>query len=145
MENGFHVGIFNNEGINNTPILNHQIAHFKSTSSLTQALIFTHNKFPSLSLYIAGVSMGASRATKCLSKIPNASSFVKGFISVSNPFNLEETANTLSHDSKNYLYNYFFMRSYLNYFKKHCGHLEQESTKKAIDLSTISYGIASWF
>lgn len=135
MKAGFHVGIYNNEGINETPILNQQIASFSSTSSLTQAIHFSHSKFPDKNMFIVGVSMGASRATRCLAKMKDSETYIKGFISVSNPFDLGATAHTLSQRRKNYLYNYFFMRSYLKYFKQHCHLLESKTKEKGIDLS----------
>jgi len=75
-------------GINNTPLLTPKTFHAGDTTDIAFAMNYLKNKYPDYACYTIGTSMGANIFVRLFANDHSFDHYVKGFISVSNPFNL---------------------------------------------------------
>lgn len=131
---GFHVGVYNNEGITDTPLLNDQILDFSTTDSVARALRYVKGKFPNKNLFCVAISFGASRTMKTLSEMEDYKEIVQGFVSLSNPFNLEKSGHAVSYKKKNSFYSWVYTENMKIYFRNLLSIVEDRIKEAEIDI-----------
>jgi predicted alpha/beta-fold hydrolase len=87
---GFKIVAINYRGVSGSPLLTPSIYHAGYTEDLRTALSYLQSHYPNHRCYAIGTSMGANIFTKLLANHQEFNSYIKGFISISNPFNCHE-------------------------------------------------------
>jgi predicted alpha/beta-fold hydrolase len=85
---GYKIVVIHNRGINDTPLITPYPFHAGFYYDYLYALNLIRNRFPDKLCYALGVSMGANLFTQLLTKETCMNDYIKGFVSVSNPMNL---------------------------------------------------------
>jgi predicted alpha/beta-fold hydrolase len=87
---GYKIVVIQYRGINDTPLLTPLMFHCGFTYDLQFSLRYIRDKYD-LPMYCMGISMGANIFTKFLATYYEEwKGIIKGFISLSNPYNLDE-------------------------------------------------------
>ena len=133
---GHIVGVYNNEGIDGTPLLNDRLIDFTCLESTARALRYVKERFPKKNLYCVCFSFGCTRLMKVLSEMKDANEVVQGFIAVSNPFNLNKSGHAVSTLKKNALYSWSYTGNMKNYLRSHLPSVTKRSKEANIDLGT---------
>ena len=102
-------------GINNSPLLTPRSFHAGDTTDIAFAMKYLKNKFPDFACYTIGTSMGGNIFVKLFAHDHSFDQYVKGFISVSNPFNF----SALEKRNRGTIIDYFLSRRQKNYVKTH--------------------------
>ena len=102
-------------GVNDSPLLTPKTYHMGETDDIKLALNYLRSLYPNLPCYTIGTSMGANILVKLFSHDHSFDDYVKGFISISNPFNI------LAIERRNHgtALDYFIKLNQQKYIKRH--------------------------
>jgi predicted alpha/beta-fold hydrolase len=112
---GYKIVIIHNRGINDTPLLTPFSFHAAFTDDLKMALSIVKQRYGGYPCYGLAVSMGANIFTKLLAHDHSFDSYIKGFVSVSNPLNLHESEKL----TRNTYLGFFLYRALKKYLEQH--------------------------
>lgn len=87
---GYKIVVIHNRGISDTPLFTPFPFHASFTSDLKFALKIIKQRFPNIFCAALGVSMGANIFVKFLANDYSLNNYIRCFVSISNPLNLEE-------------------------------------------------------
>ena len=110
-------------GINKTPLLTPRSYHVGDTSDITVAMNYLKNNYPDYACYTIGTSMGANIFVKLFAEDHSFDDYVKGFISISNPFDL----TAIEKRNRGTLIDYFLRTRQKKYVKTHYEMLKTRS------------------
>lgn len=120
--------VVNYRGVSDSPLLTPYAYHFGDYTDLKTALEYIRERYPHLRTYALGTSMGANIFSNLLANCSEFNSYIKGFISVSNPFNAYEIEKRNRHG----LLNYFLLKNKKEYLLKH-----KEAFEQIFDISKL--------
>jgi predicted alpha/beta-fold hydrolase len=121
-DSSFKIVAVNYRGISESPLLAPFIYHAGYTEDLHTAMKHLKNNYPSMRCYAIGTSMGANIFTKFLGTNHDFDDYIKGFISVSNPFNCVEVEKK----NRGGVLDMFIIRRQVRYVEKHKEMLKQK-------------------
>ena len=118
-------GLMNNEsnkvvvvqfrGINGSPLKTPLSYHAGETSDIKFALNYFRKTYPNLACYTVGTSMGANIFVKLFAHDHSFDDYVKGLVSISNPFNII----ALEERNRGTVIDYFLKKRQQRYIKQH--------------------------
>lgn len=91
-----------NKGINDTPLAHPKPYNAYSYEDIKQIIDYLIEINKNIDLYLIGISMGSLLISQMLIKYPNISN-IKGFSSISNPYNLKNSYNNMNYIEQRYL------------------------------------------
>lgn len=92
----YKIVVFQNRGINDTPLFTPYPFHCSYYQDMGIALNLIKERYPGLICNVVGVSAGANLFTFLLANDLEINKYVKSFVSISNPLNLKESADAVS-------------------------------------------------
>jgi predicted alpha/beta-fold hydrolase len=107
--------VINYRGIADSPLLTPLIYHVGFTEDLFSAMQHIRKSYPKAKCYALGVSMGANLFAKMLSQHRDFDTYIKGFMSISNPLNCHEVEKR----NRGFIIDYLMLKRQINYVKKH--------------------------
>lgn len=119
---GYKIVAINYRGIAESPLLTPFIYHAGYTEDLHTAMKHLKNNYPNLRCYAIGTSMGANIFTKFLGVNHEFDDYIKGFISISNPFNCYEVEKR----NRGGVLDMFIIRRQVRYIERHKEMLKQK-------------------
>jgi predicted alpha/beta-fold hydrolase len=102
-------------GINDSPLLTPKSFHAGDTTDIHFALNYLRKEYGHLACYTIGTSMGANIMVKLFSHDHSFDDYIKGFVSISNPFDIL----TLEQRNRGNIVDYFLRRRQQSYIKRH--------------------------
>jgi predicted alpha/beta-fold hydrolase len=102
-------------GINDSPLLTPKSFHAGDTTDIHFALNYLRKEYSQLACYTIGTSMGANILVKLFSQDHSFDDYIKGFVSISNPFDIL----TLEERNRGNVVDYFLRRRQQSYIKRH--------------------------
>lgn len=99
-----------NKGINDTPLSDPKMYNAGSFEDIAETIFYIIDNNPKCEIYLIGISLGSLILTNLLSYVKDSCNNVKGFVSISNPYNLEETNRKISSLAMRYLVSNFMIR-----------------------------------
>lgn len=127
------VVIIHARGINDTPLGTPIMFHAGFTEDLEYSIDYIRKYRKSITnAYLIGTSMGANTTYRLLRDNRKYDDFIKGYISVSNFFNMIKSSNTINKT----LFDYFLVNSEIKYYYKHKD-IFSSLTNKNIDFEKL--------
>ena len=123
--NEYKVVVVQFRGINDTPLITPKSYHCANTGDIRQALKFIQRNLPDFLCFCLGVSMGAYLLAKLFGIDQSFNHYVKGFVSISNPFNLLELEKRL----RGGLFDFFLRNRQKTYLKNNYNVLKYNKGK----------------
>lgn len=127
--NSFKIVVVNYRGINETPLVTPAIYHAGYTEDINTAMKHIKRMYPNLRCYALGTSMGANIFTKLFANTDEFNEYVKGFISISNPFNCYEVEKR----NRGTILDFFLIQRQIKYVEKH-----QSVLKQIVDIEKLA-------
>jgi len=121
---GFRPVVYHNRGINSELITNKYHNH-GDIDDIKHILEYLAIKNPEAGIYGMGISMGANLITNYAGEM-KGDSVLKGFVSISNPYDLYECSKTIAKTTR-MLYNYTMTAGFVRNFQKNIEHLKLNS------------------
>jgi predicted alpha/beta-fold hydrolase len=90
LNQGYRIVVIQYRGVNDTPLFTPIIFHGGFTSDLLFSMQHIKKSYKDLPCYCIGISMGANIFTKLLVTHHNEMGYIKGFASISNPYDYNE-------------------------------------------------------
>lgn len=102
-------------GINDSPLLTPKSFHAGDTEDIHFALNYLRKEYGHLPCYTIGTSMGANIMVKLFAHDHSFDDYIKGFVSISNPFDIL----TLEQRNRGNIVDYFLRARQQSYIKRH--------------------------
>jgi predicted alpha/beta-fold hydrolase len=112
---GYKVVIMHNRGISDTPVLTPMSFHAAKTDDLKLSIEVVRKRYGGYPCFGLGVSFGANIFTKLLANDEDIGSYMKGFVSISNPLNLHESEKI----TRNTFIGFFLYKALKTYAERH--------------------------
>ena len=121
---GFRPVVYHNRGIN-SELLTNKYHNHGDIDDIQHILKYLAKNYPEAVIYGMGISMGANLITNYAGEMKTAS-VLKGFVSISNPYDLYECSKNIEKRSRT-LYNYTMTAGFVRNLKKNIEHLKLNS------------------
>jgi predicted alpha/beta-fold hydrolase len=122
----FKIVVVQFRGINDTPLITPKSYHCGNCADIKLALKHIQRLYPEYLCFCLGTSMGANLFVKLFASTNEFDDYVKGFVSISNPFNLLELERRL----RGGVFDYFLMNRQKIFLKNHLHVLKYNSGKQ---------------